>query len=98
MKATIHRSENLVILRSEDSDRLELEIRFPSSFARGWCEGRCPRCGAPGRPGHWELEGPDGRGNTVYFSCNVEGQCQGSDGVSFNWTQEVQFPDGWTDK
>jgi len=98
MKTTIHRSENLVINRCDDTDRLELEIRFPSSFARGTCDARCPRCGAPGRAGHWELEGPDGRGNTVFFSCNADVSCDSSDGLTFNWTQEVLFPDGWQEK
>lgn len=98
MKTTLHRSENLIILRAEDGQRLEVEIRFSTSVARGGCDGKCPRCGAPGRPGHWELEGPDGRGNTMFLSCNDEGACRYPDDRTFNWTQEVVFPDGWVER
>lgn len=96
MRDTLHRSENLTIARSEDGKRLEFEIRFSSSSARGDADGICPRCGKPGRPTHWEIEGPDGRGNTVWMRCTGE-QCVEAD-EPFLWSQTVTFDDGWDER
>jgi hypothetical protein len=34
----------------------------------------------------------------VFFSCNADVPCDSADGLTFNWTQEVVFADGWQEK
>ena len=99
MKRTLHRSENLSIALIEESAQLEFEIRFSTSSAKGGCDARCPRCQAIGKPSHWELEGPDSRGNTVWMVCPPDdAACKQEVNEGFRWSQTVVFPDGWSDK
>ncbi|TVQ98410.1 MAG: hypothetical protein EA398_13250 [Deltaproteobacteria bacterium] len=95
MKRTLHRSENLLIAALKD--QIEFEIRFSTSAARGTCDARCPRCGEPGEPAHWELEGPDTRGNTVWMNCARATGCPGNEDGGFTWTQPVVF-EPWVEK
>lgn len=98
MKKNVHRSDNLLISLAEDGKTLEVEIRFSMSSARGRCDATCPRCGNPIPPTRWELEGPDGAGNTVWFECarplNDKPRCESD----ISWTRRVEFADGWTEK
>lgn len=94
MRSVVHRSENLTIQVSEDGRKLEYEIRFSSSSARGTSDALCPKCLTTGRALHWEIEGPDGQGNTVWMVCENE-DC---DGGGFRWTRPVTFVDGWVDR
>ncbi len=88
MSQTVHRSENLIIQRESGSTELSIELRFPSAIARGKAEGSCPRCGSPGHPEQWEVDGPEGTRNTVWLSCLAE-----SCGQDFRWTRPVSFGD-----
>ena len=92
MKRTIHRSENLAISIPDDDNKLEVEIRFTSSSAKGHCDRTCPRCGTGGEPAHWEIEGPDGANNTMWLSCPNKDDCPGNrrdDG--YTWMRDVTF-------
>lgn len=95
MREYSHRSENLTIAVSDDGRKLEVEIRFSTSSARGLSDAVCPRCGATGRPTHWELEGPDGGGNTIWMSCN-SATCVASG--TPHWSRPVVFAEGWVDR
>jgi hypothetical protein len=99
-RQTLHRSENLMISWQDDTTRFDVELRFPTSSARGSCEGRCPRCGEVGRLAHWELEGPDGQANTAYLACPTDGSCAGmrDRGESYQWAQAVHFVEGWVER
>lgn len=98
MIEVMHRSENLVIRRLDDRS-IDVEIRFASSSARGTAEGKCPRCGGAGRPTHWELEGPDTRGNTLWMACdNADGACENDDTGALTWAVPVDFADGWEER
>jgi hypothetical protein len=98
MKPALHRSENLTILRGREPRTLEVEIRFSHSLARGTCDSTCPRCGRLGNPSHWELEGPDGTGNTMWLVCRDPETCGRNDGPGTSWTQSVTFAKGWEDR
>lgn len=95
MKRTLHRSENLIIALNERE--VEFEIRFSTSSSRGSSDAVCPRCGAIGEPAHWELEGPDTPGNTVWMNCRRDVECPGAAEGGFTWTQPVQFA-SWEEK
>ncbi len=88
MREALYRSENLTVLSTEDGRRLEFEIRFTSSSTRGTAVGVCPRCGKAVRPTHWEIEGPDGTGNTVWMACE-RADCDGEG--EFRWSRAVMF-------
>jgi hypothetical protein len=93
LKQHLHRSENLLISLLDNKKEIEFEIRFSDSYSRGTCDALCPRCGNPVAPQRWELEGPDGSGNTVWFVCvdplNGEEGC----GEELDWTRRVTFQD-----
>lgn len=91
MNETLHRSENLIISRAGSGNRLSVEIRFPTSSARGVVDASCPRCGRVGKPEQWEIEGPDGRTNTVWLGCPPDYECE----RETRWSRQVAF-DGWT--
>lgn len=97
MKKHIHRSENLLVSLLENGKDIEFEIRFSDSYSRGTCDALCPRCQNPIAPQRWELEGPDGSGNTVWFSCgetlNGKDPCE----QEIDWTRRVLF-DEWTEE
>ena len=96
MRQNIYRSENLLITLCEDERQLEFEIRFSTSYARGRCDATCPRCHKPVSPSRWEIEGPEGLGNTVWFTCGSSSQ-GGAGCDDLRWTRRVDFPDGWVD-
>lgn len=98
MKKSLHRSDNLLISLMEDEKTLEVEIRFSMSSARGRCDATCPRCGNPVAPTRWELEGPDGAGNTVWFECKRPLNGAEGCGGELSWTRRVEFADGWIEK
>jgi len=97
MKETIHSSENLVIKRMPDTRRLEVTIRFSTSYAKGMVDATCPRCGSFGRPSHWELEGPDGGGNMMWLKCDPDRDCAEENAGDASWTQRVDFSAGWVE-
>lgn len=93
MKKNIHRSENLLITYLQAEQALEFEIRFSTSYARGRCDARCPRCKNPVVPNRWEIEGPDGTSNTVWFECKEligDGEPCGSE---MHWVRQIEFDD-----
>lgn len=97
MKQNIYRSENLLLTFVESTGELEFEIRFSTSYARGRCDARCPRCNHSVSPSRWEIEGPDAMGNTVWFACveTLDGgePCNGE----LRWTRSVDFGEGWVE-
>ena len=93
MSQTLHRSQNLIIARGEEPNELTIEIRFPTSMARGHSTSDCPRCGVPGVPEQWEIEGPDGRSNLIWLGCAAV--CSGKRDT--RWSRTVTFDDGWTE-
>lgn len=96
MRQNIHRSENLFITLTEDGKQLDFEIRFSTSYAKGRCDATCPRCHAPVAPARWEIEGPEGMGNTVWFTCSTP--LDGTEGCKgLRWTRRVDFNDGWVE-
>lgn len=97
MKKTVHRSDNLFITLLESQKELEFEIRFSTSSARGRCDALCPRCLNPVSPNRWEIEGPEGMGNTVWFAC--EKTLNGAEACNddLRWTRRVDFLDGWVE-
>lgn len=98
MAEVMHRSENLVIRQLDDLS-IDVEIRFASSSAKGTAEGRCPRCGGAGRPTHWELEGPDTRGNTLWMACGAEvAACEKDTAGELTWSVPVDFSGGWDER
>jgi hypothetical protein len=94
----MHRSENLHITWDAETRRWEIEIRFPSSIARGSASGVCPRCGGGSRVEHWQLEGPDGLTNTLSLECGTDPCCQATEGGIFRWRQTAVFRDGWSER
>lgn len=90
---TLHRSDNLLMTREPGSTEIDVEIRFPTSLARGSAESGCPRCGKPGKPEQWEIEGPDGRLNTIWLGCD----CESTTERDTRWSRSVTFRGGWTD-
>lgn len=98
MKSALHRSENLIIQRIEATGQVEVEIRFSHFAARGRCEGTCPHCGRYGLPSHWELEGPESRANTMWFTCSEPASCDTEASGHRSWTQPVLFERGWEDR
>jgi hypothetical protein len=92
MSETLHRSENLTISRATGETNTLVEIRFSTSTVRGSFDSACPRCGSPGHPEQWELEGPQGRTNTVWLRCTPEDGCS----RETRWSRQVKFDD-WED-
>lgn len=92
MSETLHRSENLIIANPDGSTQLTVEIRFPSSSVRGTVEASCPRCGKVGKPEQWEIEGPEGRTNTMWLGCRPDYHCE----RETRWSRQVAFGD-WSD-
>lgn len=97
MRQNLHRSDNLLVSLSDDERQIEFEIRFSTSFARGACEAACPRCGNPVAPHRWELEGPDGAGNTVWFECGKALNGAPACDQELVWTRRATFDDGWVE-
>lgn len=97
MKEHLHRSDNLLISILENRKQIEFEVRFSQSYARGTCEAVCPRCQNPVAPSRWELEGPDGSGNTVWFTCSKTLNGEDSCGDDMSWTRRVTFGD-WVEE
>lgn len=95
MKSALHRSENLLVQRIDATGQVEVEIRFAHFLARGTCEGNCPRCGRTAHPSHWELEGPESRANTMWFTCSEPARCNTAGNGPPSWTQPVLFARGW---
>ena len=98
VKSALHRSENLIIQRVDGTGQVEVEIRFSHFAARGLCEGNCPHCGRRGLPSHWELEGPESRANTMWFTCSEPDTCDTEASGHRSWTQPVLFARGWEDR
>ena len=98
MKSALHRSENLIIQRLEGTGQVEVEIRFSHFAARGLCEGSCPHCGGRAIPSHRELEGPESRANTMWFTCATPSSCDTESSGARSWTQPVLFARGWEDR
>lgn len=92
MNETLHRSENLILFRASGQTEVQVEIRFPTTSARGVFDSACPRCGSPGQPEQWEIEGPDGRTNTVWLKCDPANGCT----RETRWSRQVTFS-GWSD-
>ena len=82
----------------EATGQVSVEIRFAHFIARGVCDGNCPRCGRRAVPSHWELEGPESRANTMWFSCSDAEHCHGDSQSPPTWTQAVLFARGWEDR
>ncbi|MFT4702580.1 MAG: hypothetical protein ACI81R_000265 [Bradymonadia bacterium] len=93
VRYTLHRSENLHIYRDDEDPIVQVEIRFSTSSARGIADGACPRCGNLGKPAFWEMEGPDGKQNTVWLNCPQPSECEDE----FTWSRTVTFED-WDDQ
>lgn len=98
MKKNVYRSENLLITLTENQKELEFEIRFSTSYARGRCDALCPRCMSPVAPSRWEIEGPDGMGNTVWFACEETLDLKEPCKDDLRWTRRVDFLDGWVEQ
>lgn len=94
MSETLHRSENLIISIPDGGTRLLVEIRFPTTSARGWVDAACPRCGNRGKPEQWEIEGPDARTNTMWLTCTPDNGCT----RETRWSRQVSFAEGWSDE
>ncbi len=98
MKKAIHRSDNLTVSLSKNEKSILFELRFPNSYAQGTCTAACPRCGVPVAPTRWELEGPDGAGNTVWFACGKPLDGSEACDEDLTWTQRLSFTKGWEDR
>lgn len=90
---TLHRSDNLLFSRVNGETSVYVELRFPTSMVRGEFDSACPRCSKPGKPEQWEIEGPDGRTNSVWLSCDSECTTE----RDTRWSRTVSFKEGWTD-
>ncbi len=93
MNQTLHRSDNLLMTRSAGASTVQVELRFPTSMSKGEFDSACPRCGLPGKPEQWEIEGPDGRSNTVWLGCTADCGNQRDS----RWSRSVEFTKGWMD-
>ncbi len=89
---TLHRSQNLIISRLNDSTEVNVEIRFSTSIAKGLFDSKCPRCGESGTPEQWEFEGPESSHNTIWLKCNA-----GCLDRETRWTRRAEFDDSWTE-
>lgn len=93
MKKNIYRSENLLVTYIEADQALQFEIRFSTSYTRGRCDARCPRCKNPVSPARWEVEGPDGTSNTVWFECRETLNGKEPCGRDLHWVRQIAFAD-----